>query len=377
MVPKPRRRDREGAIRKRTPELQKADQRQLRTSLSVSHALKTHLLLQRTDNRLAPSLIRPLCTLQRTFQKRRNDSSLTVDAVTLCKAAELELLSTIHRDNTAASQREVGDAQQIKEPDLRTVIKGVEWSFHLVHKALRKIAGLEIMEQSTGQITYYLVCLFESTMTALAQHCTIVSRQRNEGITAQDQSSNTEVQTACHLTDLLCTMALSLDLARFEDQKVMEGFFFVALDRVGKLLALLVFNKLQVSSDTCPDLRPPQGLVEMSEEGLSPHSVRLEAQHLIKFLDEVLGKDSFSLSKASSVQSQFVRGMKGRLQKTLLRAVFGDEDPHFQEGLMRPATPPPLHGDQQIDQPDFPEWFTQELWRLVGWDLLSSIVHPH
>lgn len=349
----------------------------MRTSLSVSHALQTHLILQRTDNRLAPSLIRPLYTLQRTFQKRRNDSSLTVDAVTLCKTAELELLSTIHRDNTAASQRKVGEAQQTKEPDVHTVIKGVELSFHLVHKALRKITGLEIGEQSMGQITYYLVCLFESTMTALTQHCTIMSRQRNEGSTDQDQSSNTEVQTACRLTDLLCTMALSLDLARFEDQEVMEGFFFVALDRVGKLLALLVFNELQVSSDTCPDLRPPQGLVEMSQEGLSPHSAQLEAQHLIKFLDEVLGKDSFSLSKSSSVQCQFVRRMKDRLQKTLLRAVFGDDDPHFQEGLMRPATPPPLHcGDQQIDQPDFPEWFTRELWRLVGWDLLSSIVHP-
>jgi hypothetical protein len=171
-------------------------------------------------------------------------------------------------------------------------------------------------------------------------------------------------------------MMLSLDPTRQEDQEVTEGFFFVTLDRVGKMLALFVFNDLHLRTDICPKLKAPEGLAAMSGEGVSPQDIQLEAKCFMTFLDNVLGPGSPLNSDHSSLQSQFVQKMKNRLQKTLLQTVFGTDDPLFQEGLVRPATPPPQNRDARyVERPEFPEWFTQELWRLVGWDLLSSTLH--
>lgn len=318
--------------------------------------------------------MRPLYALQRALQRRRSPNSLAVDAVVLCKAAEWELLSAIQRDNQGPPRSEHASNQKAKEPGLLVVIRGVELSFDLVHRSLKTISSAKNGTECKGQVTYYLVCLFESTLTALTQHCTAVREQTTSD---QSQSLRLKAEAYRNLTDLLSTMMLSLDPSRQEDQEVMEGFFFVTLDRVGKMLAFFVFNNLHLPTDVCPKLRPPEGLAAMTREGVSPQEIQLEAKYLMIFLDNVLGPDSPLNSAHSSTQSQFVRKMKIRLQKTLLQTVFGADDPSFQDGLVRPVTPPPQNRDaRHVDQPEFPEWFTQELWRLVGWDTLSSTLRP-
>jgi hypothetical protein len=317
--------------------------------------------------------MRLLYALQRALRRRCGAGSLAIDAVILCKAAERELLSAVQREKEAIDRTRHAKSQNMKEPGLLAVIRGVEVSFHLVHRSLKSIASAKNGSQCKGQVTYYLVCLFESTMTALTQHCTAMREHATH-----DLSKSLYLKTEAYgsLTDLLSTMMLSLDPTRQEDQEVTEGFFFVTLDRVGKMLALFVFNNLHLRTDICPKLKAPEGLAAMSGEGVSPQDIQLEAKCLMTFLDNVLGPGSPLNYDHSSLQSQFVRKMKIRLQKTLLQTVFGTDDPLFQEGLVRLATPPPQNRDARyVDQPEFSEWFTQELWRLVGWDLLSSSLH--
>ena len=307
--------------------------------------------------------------LQRALQRRRGASSLAIDAVILCKTAEYELLSAIQRESQAMKQMGRTKNQKAKDPSLLAVIRGVEVSFHLVHRSLKNIAGAK--NGSQGQVIYYLVCLFESTMTALTQHCTAM----------REQMIHVQAPVALKadgyggLTDLLSDMMLSLDLSRQEDQEVMEGFFFVTIDRMGKMLALFVFRNLHLATNVCPKLRPPDGLVAMTREDVTPQDIQIEARYLMMFLDNVLGSESPLNYHQSPMQSQFVRKMKDRLQKTLLQTVFGTDDPLFKNGLVRPTTPPPQSRDaHHLEEPEFPEWFTQELWSLVGWDLLNSTV---
>lgn len=322
------------------------------------------------DQEPALSLMRPMYALQRALQRRRGATSLAIDAVILCKTAEYELLSAIQREYQAIKQIGQTKNQKAKGPSLLAVIRGVEVSFHLVHRSLKNIAGAR--NGSQGQVIYYLVCLFESTMTALTQRCTAMRQQMTRD---QDQAVALNADAYEGLIDLLSDMMLSLDLNRQEDQEVMEGFFFVTLDRMGKMLALFVFRNLRLATNVCPKLRPPDGLAAMSWENVTPQDIQIEARYLMKFLDNVLGSESPLNSHQSSMQSLFVRKMKNRLQKTLLQTVFGTEDPLFRDGLVRPTTPPPQSRDaHHLEEPEFPEWFTQELWRLVGWDLLNSTV---
>ncbi|KAJ5629705.1 hypothetical protein N7528_003362 [Penicillium herquei] len=352
------------------------------------------------ENENAPKLMRQIYTVQRALQKKQNHKALTTDAVTLCKLAESEIIGTIIRLTEHEYQPKSSQNGQsvVKNVDLLSVTKAVALAFNLAHNALRKIVGCKDETSCRGQIVYYLVCLFESTMGSLTQYCTKVSSHAETTSTVLQETSNSnrassqrhikahgkkvptisktrsskiQNDAAQQLVDLLLTMLRSLDTKWSEDQEVMEGVMFITIDRVGKILALLTFNNHKPPSDICPGLSPPQGLVDMKEEGLTVQSVQLEAKHLIAFLDRVL--DSSTLG-ASQVQLEFFQKMKQRFQKTLLQAVFGPGDPLFEDGLIRPSTPPSLSaGGRVSDRQDFSEWFTEELWRLVGWDLLDSV----
>ncbi|KAJ5527287.1 hypothetical protein N7513_011446 [Penicillium frequentans] len=341
-------------------------------------------------------LMRQLYTVQRALQKRYNSGSLTTDAVALCKIAESEVLGAIIRLNIPENQSKIPSNQQNQKPVLTTVIKAAELSFDLVHQALHKVMGVQEEYYCKGQIIYYLVCLFESTMGALTQLCTAspqtdsrtalqetsngnkkrtqgqgISQKEKAPIISKKKRQKIEKNAAQLLLDLLCKMAMSLDLTRSEDQELMEGFLFIVIGRVGKMLALFVFDNHPLPSDSCSDLKAPQGIRAMKEEGLTQGMAQLEAEQLVRFLDQVLGSQ---VSDTGILHSQFIQNMKGRLQKTLMQAVFGDDDPLFRAGLVRPVTPPALSDNgRSSTRQKFPEWFTEELWRLVGWDLLNSI----
>ncbi|KAJ6036995.1 hypothetical protein N7540_001274 [Penicillium herquei] len=356
-----------------------------------------------SENENAPKLMRQIYTVQRALQKKQNHKTLTTDAVTLCKLAESEIIGTIIRLNEHESQPKTSHNRQavLKNVDLLSVTKAVALAFNLAHQALRKIMGGKDESNCKGQVVYYLVCLFESTMGSLTRYCTTVSlytettspvshetsnsnkipsqkhrKVKSKKVTLSSKTRSPEMQNDApqQLVDLLVTMFRSLDTTRIEDQEVMEGMLFITIDRIGKILALLTFNNHKPQSDICPGLSPPQGLTAMNEEGLTVQSVQLEAKNLITFLNRVL--DSSALG-ASQMQLKFFQKMKQRFQKTLLQAVFGTGDPLFKDGLICPMTPPCLSfGGRVSTRQDFSDWFTEELWRLVGWDLLNSVTQP-
>lgn len=343
-------------------------------------------------------LNRQLHTVQKALQRRANNSSetnsLAVDVVILCKSAEQRLIQTIHNESSMMEQKP-SRTEQANTPDTDTVMNGVTVAFHLTHKALHKIVGAENGMQHQGQVIYYLVGLFESTMTALTLRCTAISKKKSatktklgrdsKSVTGTDEqnkhtkekSSPTKNEIASHLADLLCTMALSLNLTRTEDQEVMEGFLFLVVNRMGKMLALHIFHDLRLPMGICPGMTFPDGLEAMTDEGLMPNEAQLEARYLVRLLDKMLNAEPRESAPEASAACQFVANAKDRLQKTLLRAVFGPDDRLFREGLRRPHTPPPQVVDgQHMDQEKFSDWLTQELWRLVGWDVLRTVLSP-
>ncbi|KAJ5713251.1 uncharacterized protein N7483_010432 [Penicillium malachiteum] len=318
-----------------------------------------------SENENAPKLMRQIYTVQRALQKKQNYKTLTTDAVTLCKLAEFEIIGTIIRLNEHEPQPKTSHNHRaiLKNVDLLSATKAVALAFNLAQQALRKIVGCKDEKNCKGQLIYYLVCLFESTMGSLTRYCETVSSyaemtspvsqgtsNSNKGssqkhrrvhskkvpLILKTRSPKIQNDVAPQLVDLLVTMFRSLDTKQNEDQEVMEGMLFITIDRVGKILALVTFNNHKPPSDICPGLSPPQGLTAMNEEGLTVQSVQFEAKHLIAFLNRVL--DSSTLG-ASRVQLEFFQKMKQRFQKTLLQAVFGTGDPLFKDGLIRPTTP--------------------------------------
>lgn len=348
--------------------------------------------------------MRQICNMQRALQKRRNEKNIATNAVILCKEAEHSFLDLIQLEVNLKCQHIPENSVTTERKSTSVVFEGVELAFHLAYRALHKISNTgDTPGQGKGQIIYYIVCLFESITIGLTQYCTAISKPRIEiekpdqlpkSAPTQARRSKTEkrVRTITNphvpakgedkvpqeLTELLCRIAMSLDLTKEDDQKVMEGFLFIVLGRVGKMLALFVFKDLQLPYEVCPEMKPPEGLASMHQEGISPDLGKYEASYLVKLLKGLFLNEASSTPEYSATKAQFVREVKIKLQKTLLQAIFGMDEPLFQDGLKRPATPPPQDCDSNGGENiSFSEWFTQELWSLVGWDMLNSIVEHH
>ncbi|KAJ5782473.1 hypothetical protein N7457_004247 [Penicillium paradoxum] len=335
-------------------------------------------------------LNRQLHTLEKALQGRQTSSSvansLAIDAVTLCKCAEQKLIQTI------STEQKTSQIKLVKTPDPDAVIKGVAVTFHLVHKTLHKLTSNKNGMQYKAQITYYLVVLFESTMTALALHCTSISKQESKtrktttdktqestqgDKNAKQKTSSTKNEVASQLADLLCTMALSLDLTRTEDQDVMEGILFLLLTRMGRMLALHVFHDLRLPMGICPGMTFPEGLEAMTDEGIMPNEAEVEAKYLVRLLDRILNVELSQSAAEKLIARKLIADAKDRLQKTLLRAVFGADEDLFREGMRHLQTPPPqVPEDEQAREEKFADWLTQEVWRIVGWDVLRAAFGP-
>jgi hypothetical protein len=362
---------------------------------SMNHSLLSFSLIATANPTAGLCLSRQLYTLQKALQRKpMKANSLATAAVILCKSAEQELIRAVQRQSISTNSTPP-NAKQLA--DINDVFSGITIAFHLVHRGLHKLSRNEDERQHQSQITYYLVGLFESTMTTLTQHCTAISKQKptpeNPGEASVSlgpgsqpnksrnstkvKSLHSEDEIALHLADLLCTMVLSLDISRTEDQQVMEGFLSLVLDRAGKMLALYVFHDLRLPMSISPRMTFPGGLEAMADEDLMPNDAQLEAKYLVRLLGRMMDIGSTkSVSEAQATRS-FVENAKDRIQKTLLQAVFGPDDKLFRDSLQRPKTPPSQVIDaKETNQEGFAEWFTQELWRLVGWDVLRSAFAP-
>jgi hypothetical protein len=121
-------------------------------------------------------------------------------------------------------------------------------------------------------------------------------------------------------------------------------------------------------------------------------AVQLEAPYLIHILDNVMtfinthqtligfrsasSPSSSSKDNSSSCRDAFAKQVKEKLQNTLLKGVFGGDDETFRDCLqLLPVlengtgkTPP-----SQVDPAELtPEWFMSEVWRILGWDILTG-----
>ena len=347
------------------------------------------------------------------LQRRPHKRGLVLAAAGVCEIASKEVLNA---SNHLHGKAPVGQANA-KPSALSTVLYGIDIVFGLVCQVLNKLSDTDD-RQSAGQVTYHTVCLFGNIAVLLQQNCkhraersgisnattTNVNSQKKKQPAKSKKSkagrdteaaapSDTEEDVAIQMTRLLAMMALSLDLSCATHQNLLEGFLFILLKRVGQLLCLFVFQDLHRR----PDLKItgtlkfplPQGLAEATaDDDAAIKGAHEEAKHLVWLLERVLvfldaepsSLSSLLLSSPTDTQARvdFVSRIKERLQSTLLQAVFGTDDPLFNRSLQHSVRPnvlelDSLHRYTQVAQQTVPDWFTQEIWRLLGWDMLANV----
>ncbi|PYH31694.1 uncharacterized protein BO87DRAFT_441717 [Aspergillus neoniger CBS 115656] len=353
--------------------------------------------------------MRQLYALQKVLQKRPNNSNIVRAAVELCATATETLLDAIEQPIVPRSTTKA--IPQPKQPDILAVLNSTENAFLILIQAFKKLSASGQHMRDAGQITYSIVRLYESIVDALGRHCRRKAEQQlRESKTSAKQTRQRQKETvkrfrtdysgnspnqeeerdevATHMSLLLSKMALSLNIDCVAKQNILEGFLFVLLSRVGTLLSLFVFHDLRLR----PDLQMndakfplPGGLerIDMVESTLP--AAAMEAKSLIWPLERMLAllDDAPSMSSDPShgcTNKQLAAKLKGKLQTTLLHSVFGT-DSLWPEALQYPIEPDErdierLQTCSKIPEQSVPDWFVQEIWRLIGWEMLASRNSP-
>ncbi|CRG90656.1 hypothetical protein PISL3812_07700 [Talaromyces islandicus] len=342
----------------------------------------------RSEESSVGSLLRHLSILQQNMRKRPNWAVLCVNAINLCKAAGSAVTSICADKQKTMTGR-----------DAVTILAVVEEAHRVVCQCINKMLRSNEGQKYEGQATYHLVSFFEVALHSLDKLCRfqalekdktkqILSKStlRNSGVKSPKVAeTNSADEVSENIRRLIAGMLLTSTTVIAKYENVFEGYLVVLLRRVGTVLSAIVFNEmvfnpeLQASETNLPI---PDGLVRAGSDVVSLQASQYEAIHLAWLLEKAVAL-VYSLSMKSTFgvfdgpktgetpKGSLLRFTKKKMQRTLLKAVFREDEPLFLDSLKRPQ-PGKISLPDTEDEMD-PEWFSREVWRLLGWDILESI----
>ena len=292
--------------------------------------------------------------------------------------------------------------EEINCQQLKAILNAADRSVTLLLAGLRRLSQSRNSVGATGYVVYAYVQMYSSLLECLDALAAIEVRTSEAEVNTTTKSKakpHKQVaikdSTAVNLfTRLLCGVIDALDSKSNAHKSLFEGLAYVVLKRLGLTLYLLVFgyargesiadeiaayNEADEIEDT-PNNTPARSRADL----LKP--AKLEAPYFIHLLTRIMNAapahlDAVAMTTSGSPKKAMKGSMKGaiainareRLQRTLLQCMFGDgvEDDEFHECLMMPAmksAPLPI---PKIQEPEVRDWYKDEVWRLLGWEILS------
>ncbi|KAL8795083.1 MAG: hypothetical protein Q9195_002380 [Heterodermia aff. obscurata] len=192
---------------------------------------------------------------------------------------------------------------------------------------------------------------------------------------SKSASEKVEDKVIKMLCQLAVVMMNDLDVSILARQEVFDGFLFFLLLQVGRLLKASIFGVESQSS--AKDVRP-EGTPALNE-AQAPYLIFL-LKHARSLAPQRTGIAASSLQEDARRFESMSHVANVRLQHTLLKGVFGEQADAFMESLRRPnytSTECELafeeQGKRQKDR-NMSEWFQNEVWETVGWDVLHEMV---
>ncbi|PGH04599.1 hypothetical protein GX51_03432 [Blastomyces parvus] len=361
--------------------------------------------------------LRHFHALQKQLQKKIDRDALVSFSVGLCEAIDITIRSGIGDKRTKSNISVMQKTLQLREPNLQHVLKGICPSYPFLLQTLNKLSDNDDASSGIGVVTYHIIQLFQRTLGHMHQY--IISKgkeSRAQGTLAGKkgkQRSKTKMTktpagplitsdeelTLRLFSHFLASMILSLNPVKPQENSLLEGFLFSLLEHVGRTLCLFVFKELHSNSDLRlnPAKLPMPGNFDKEYPGkgemaIAQRAAECEARHLIWILERAIAfTDQFErpndamngdlvlteigLPKGPPSQGLLQRA-RTKLQNTLLKGIFGENEPEFRDSLKMPEKPsyslPEVSFGRSFDSAEIDPagWFTQEVWQLVGWDVL-------
>lgn len=319
----------------------------------------------------------------------------------VCAAAD-EILTTTTKLSLSsiAKTEKAAEAARIAFGNLM----GIPDALRICYPSLLQGIGKLFFDQDgAGNGIFSVVQLFEHILGHLHAISAFKAETAGTGDGSLDQcqprsigrqiSAESDLHELClAFTKLAIHFFEELDLSKPSHNRLCEGLVSVFLEHLGSTLSLIVFADVNVATSECTTIgvRPPRGLLDTSDlepraalRATEHETVYLVAvlRHLMCYLDKpqpLLGSGSspplIIRDPSDITKSTFVASVHERLQATLLRGVFGDDDESFKSALQRPVAdvlgvPLDLPSD---DRKSASEEFIGEVWKVLGWNILTG-----
>lgn len=264
--------------------------------------------------------------------------------------------------------------------------------YSCVTKALRLVYDLEPPEPIFPTTCSSVIKSFQVILGRLHQIALdeVARREREEKRRSKKPRSNSkaakssgpEHEQKCHarlaaMSKLMSTWFDTLDLAFDADNELYEGLAIALFDHIGSSMSLLVFMD---PHDKDTGLVPVTGLLDVAH--LEPESAiataHLSSPYLVDIMKAVVRvgrKRELQLHSTTTSDETLLNRVEHRLQHTLLRGMFGDEDESFNNAFSRrdEVEDSDLSIEEELaeQEQDPSASFIGQVWELLGWDVLS------
>ncbi|KAF2710168.1 hypothetical protein K504DRAFT_377943 [Pleomassaria siparia CBS 279.74] len=280
-------------------------------------------------------------------------------------------------------------------------------AFTLLLVGLGKVPNDSTDRRLSNILVYEVVKMFQTILENImeAARLTITTRfapqkkAKTSSSHAKAPASTKESNPPQHLAQLINALVSKLDRNDPTQREMFEGYTFVLLERVGKRLYYCTFGRdrsatIQGDIAIPPNHDHPAAVARREKE---MQTARLEVRSLAIILERAVGLAPYYMkdwpSSASSASSRKGAGLaksltmknpppasrvplnvqaKDRLSRTLISCMFGLEGHNDLSDILRmPARLGALPTVAKAADDDVDDWFTAEVWRLVGWEMLG------
>ncbi|KAF1918578.1 hypothetical protein BDU57DRAFT_444161 [Ampelomyces quisqualis] len=191
-----------------------------------------------------------------------------------------------------------------------------------------------------------------------------------------------------------------LDKTNVIHQRIFDGFAFLLLERVGRRLYYCTFgcHRSAAMDDELTPVPEPIESADIARQDADALGIRLELRALVLILERAMGLAPHHMNPPSNrtvrnpTSNRLGRTLsmktlpaapkgrlsslaKDRLQRTLINCMYGrDDDDEFLDVLIKPVPAiriASLQNVAKIDDGDVEQWYKEEVWRLVGWDIMA------
>ena len=265
------------------------------------------------------------------------------------------------------------------------------------------LMGLDGLEEDSpgrrlpGLVIYECVNMFHSALAAIETAGRQSARaEMNTALKPGSRTAPTHAKTsvAAHaIAQLLVTMVRRLEQNNVAHQKLFDGFAFVLLERASKRLYYCTFGRhrnASIEDDIAPRATStdPTAIARHETEALA---IRYEVKELIVILERTMGiapnhmnpqvakknatksGRTLSLKTLTASRARLNPIARDRLQRTLIVCMFGNKvDNDFVNVLTMPVKPASLPSLPKMDDEEVEGWYQQQVWRLIGWDLMTK-----